>query len=84
MTDPPPSPPRGGAYIAMSDELRVMSNEFPTVMLKRVQHDSMHNVILNLVQDLSADWEIKARSEMLKRVQHDNKISPNKLGSALA
>ena len=24
-------------------------------MLKQVQHDSMHNVILNLVQDLSAD-----------------------------
>ena len=31
-----------------------------------------HHVILNLVQDLSEDWEIKARGEMLKRVQHDN------------
>ena len=28
-------------------------------------------VILNLVQDLSEDWEIKARGEMLKQVQHD-------------
>ena len=36
-----------------------MSNELPTV-------------ILNLVQDLTEDWEIKARSEMLKQVQHDN------------
>ena len=53
MTDPPPSPPRGGAYIAMSYEL-------PTV-------------ILNLVQDLTEDWENKARSEMLKQVQHDVK-----------
>ena len=26
----------------------------------------------------------KARGEMLKQVQHDNMISPNKLGSALA
>ena len=41
-------------------------------MLKQVQHDSMHNVILNLVQDLSAEKvKKKARSEMLKRVQHD-------------
>ena len=48
-----------------------MSNELPTV-------------ILNLVQDLTEDWEIKARSEMLKQVQHDNKISSNKLDSALA
>jgi hypothetical protein len=29
-------------------------------------------VILNLVQDLTEDWEIKARGEMLKQVQHDN------------
>ena len=36
-----------------------MSNELPTV-------------ILNLVQDLTEDWEIKARGEMLKQVQHDN------------
>ena len=28
-------------------------------------------VILNLVQDLTEDWEIKARGEMLKQVQHD-------------
>ena len=48
-----------------------MSNELPTV-------------ILNLVQDLTEDWEIKALGEMLKQVQHDNMISPNKLGSALA
>ena len=42
-------------------------------MLKQVQHDSMHNVILNLVQDLSAEKvKKKARSEMLKRVQHDS------------
>ena len=37
--DPPPSPPKGGAYIAMSYEL-------PTV-------------ILNLVQDLSAENDKK-------------------------
>ena len=42
-------------------------------------------VILNLVQDLSAEKvKKKARSEMLKQVQHDNKISPSKLDSALA
>ena len=28
--------------------------------------------------------KVKARGEMLKQVQHDNMISPNKLGSALA
>ena len=28
-------------------------------MLKQVQHDSMHNVILNLVQDLSAEKDKK-------------------------
>ena len=46
--------------------------------------DERPTVILNLVQDLTEDWEIKARGEMLKQVQHDNKISPNKLDSALA
>ena len=43
-------------------------------------------VILNLVQDLTEDWEIKARGEMLKQVQHDNiatlkhRIPPRKVG----
>ena len=32
-------------------------------MLKQVQHDSMHNVILNLVQDLSADKNKKRLAE---------------------
>ena len=45
-------------------------------MLKRVQHDVegielTYEVILNLVQDLTEDWLVKARGEMLKRVQHD-------------
>ena len=34
--------------------------------------DELPTVILNLVQDLTEDWEIKARGEMLKQVQHDN------------
>ena len=51
--DPPPCPSQGrGVY---SYELRVISDELPTV-------------ILNLVQDLSADWEIKARGQMQKQV----------------
>ena len=42
-------------------------------MLKRVQHDVegielAYEVILNLVQDLTEDWLVKARGEMLKRV----------------
>ena len=42
-------------------------------------------VILNLVQDLSAEKvKKKARSEMLKQVQDDNMISSSKLDSALA
>ena len=36
-----------------------MRNELPTVML-------------NLVQNLTEDWENKARGEMLKQVQHDS------------
>ena len=38
-------------------------------MLKQVQHDSMHNVILNLVQDLSAEKDKKRLAGvMLKQV----------------
>ena len=57
MTDPLPCPSQGrGVY---SYELRVMSDEFPSV-------------ILNSFQDLSAEKnKKKARGEMLKRVQHD-------------
>ena len=48
--------------------------------------DELPTVILNLVQDLTEDWEIKARGEMLKQVQHDNiatlkhRIPPRKVG----
>ena len=56
----------------LSDERRAVSCELPTV-------------ILNSFQDLSAEKvKKKARSEMLKQVQHDNKISPSMLDSALA
>ena len=34
--------------------------------------DELPTVILNLVQNLTEDWENKARGEMLKRVQHDS------------
>ena len=33
--------------------------------------DELPTVILNLVQDLTEDWEIKARGEILTQVQHD-------------
>ncbi|MBQ2458518.1 MAG: hypothetical protein II275_10245 [Bacteroidaceae bacterium] len=45
---------------------------------------STPTVILNSFQDLTEDWAIKARGQMLKQVQHDNMISPSKLGFALA
>ena len=57
-------------------------------MLKRVQHDVegielTYEVILNLVQDLTEDWLVKARGEMLKRVQHDIIRQPPLMESAL-
>ena len=51
--------------------LALYSDSKTSIRAIPVSLETTHNVILNLVQDLTEDWLVKARGEMLKRVQHD-------------